>query len=415
MASGLALVAFVCLIVVPYLLRTRDRSFQKRTRDLATIRCSLDDYAAEHGVYPVADSIEQLKDRLVRKDGSPIPIHDPWNRAAKLPMLDPWGRPWIIHVTPLHYTLRTLGADGKLDPDPPRGGLLSTESPDRDTIIVDGRALQHPWNFGGGGDEGGSGSIVSLGAGRDAGEIIFDAPINVMQGGRLVASLPEASSRFEAPAGEYQLRIRSDGPYRFESVTIESGKILFNPPGVPWSGRPELPDLEAKPRRFSSTGGGNEGVHFVLLPRGRSSYDYPAFVLRGNGWREELEPSDAVIGFGVPAGQYELSVRLTNQVRTLGTFKAEHGKWTYYDIPVSWGDVHVSLDGPVEIHEATVAGWSAVVRMGAQIVARTEYFPDVFFLTPGRYALDLLHDGHVRSTRQLQVGAASEQWIALKE
>src|SRR5439155_16566262 len=131
----------------------------------STIRQAIEDYASEHGVYPAAHSMRELKARLVRKDGTPLPIRNQFGMPYELEMRDPWYRPWLVDVSDQNYSIRSFGADGEPDRDPPRGALLETDPAERDTIIVDGIALQHFLNWGGGGDEGGRGSLVSLGRG----------------------------------------------------------------------------------------------------------------------------------------------------------------------------------------------------------------------------------------------------------
>ena len=327
-AVGVLVALVILLGIVPKLLETRQRNLVKRTADMQTISQALEDYAAEQHVYPVAHSMEQLKARLVRKDGTPWPIRDRWNNPANLPMRDPWGRPFLIDVSQQNYSIRSLGSDGKRDPDPPRGGLLDTEPPDRDTIIVDGLALQHPWNYGGGGSTGGS--SVSLGRDGDAGTIIMDGgPVELIRNGRAVASLSEAPARFQGPAGEYALRVGSSGSQSIDAgtVVIESGKVLQKK---------------------------------VVLPP---------------------SPADATVD-GSARGR---------------------------------GGVHLSLEGPIAINGGSVNGWSVLARQDHKVIVQTDRFPHFLFLPPGRCTVELIHDGHVRSSKMVDVTAISEQWIALQE
>src|SRR5438552_14514542 len=98
-----------------------------KTSGASTIRQAIEDYASEHGVYPAAHSMRELKARLVRKDGTPLPIRSEFGEPIDLPMFDPWFRPWVLDVSDQNYSIRSLGVDGERDRDPPRGALLDTE------------------------------------------------------------------------------------------------------------------------------------------------------------------------------------------------------------------------------------------------------------------------------------------------
>jgi hypothetical protein len=453
-----------------------------KTGGAATIRQAIEDYASEHGVYPAAHSMRELKARLVRKDGTPLPIRDGFGMARELPMRDPWFRTWVVEVSDQNYSIRSFGADGEPDRDPPRGAMLDTEPAERDTIIVDGLALQHMWNWGGGGDQGGWGSIVSLGRGPNAGKIIFDdCCVDVMRNGQVLASFPEAPARFQAPAGQYQIRVRLSGSDYFENVIVErgrvrhksiriagasitakegrelwrrlwfSGMLLLNPRAEVWQGErliasdcsdcsfyvvpgryrfvlrddtriifDETRDLKDGDEWVASGPQGtrpDEGLEFAVEPSGPRRYAYPDWAIEGSGVRLQRKPdlNDGSFGFRVPPGKYEVSALLSGQTLRIGTFRSLPSSWSQQNVVMSWGNVHVSVAGPIEIHEASVTRWSAVVRDEKKVLARTERFPDVFFLLPGHYTVELLRDGRVRTSKSVVVALRSEQWIALQE
>jgi hypothetical protein len=462
----------VVALSIAWLLYERRKPENKlRTGGAAIIRQAIEDYAAEHHVYPAARSVRELKSRLVRKDGTPLPIRDAFGMPSELSTRDPWFRPWIVDVSDLNYSIRSFGADGKPDRDPPRGAMVDSESADRDTIIVDGPALQHLWNWGGGGDQGGGGSVVALDRGADAGKIILDWPVDVMRDGKVLASLHEAPSRFQGTAGEYQVRVRLSGSDQLEHVAIERGKVvhksipvvaatitaregpepwrrpwfagllLLNPRAEVWQddrlitsdcgdceflvapGRyrfvlrddtrtvfDETRDLKDGDLWIASAPPGQtprDGtpVGFTIdVPRYR--YAYPAFTLKGAGVQQRNAPGyDGRLAFPAPAGNYQLWAALSD-----GPLLVAGGPL----VPVAWGDVHVSVEGLIEIHSGGVAGLSAVVRNNRNVVARTERFPDAFFLRPGHYSVDLLKDGRILSSKNVAVTAKSEQWVALQ-
>jgi hypothetical protein len=135
--AGLAIgLVFFVVWVIRRELRREDRKLH--TTGMRDIRQAIEDYASEYGVYPTAHSMRELKARLVRKDGTPLPIRDPFGQPSELPMRDPWFRPWVLDISDQNYSIRSFGADGEPDRDPPRGPMLDTEPAERDTIIVDG-------------------------------------------------------------------------------------------------------------------------------------------------------------------------------------------------------------------------------------------------------------------------------------
>ncbi len=471
--------AFAVLWLIRMDLRKEERKL--RTGGMKTIRQAIEDYASEHGVYPAAHSVRELKARLVRRDGSPLPIRDSYGRPGELSMRDPWLRPWVVEVSDQNYSIRSFGVDGEPDRDPPRGALLNEESAERDTVIVDGLALQHFWMWGGGGDDGGGGSIVSLGRGSDAGKIIFDHPVDVMRNGEVLASLPESPARFQGPAGQYQIRVPLSGSDYFENVIVERGKVLhqnirvagasitakegeelwrrpwfsgmlfLNPRAEVWQGERRIAsgcadcDFYVVPGRYRfvlrddariifdqtrDLKNGDEwvasgpqeprpdqGLAFGIETLGPPRYAYPDWTIDGNGvhLHAKTDPYDARFGFRVPPGIYELSALLSGQTLRAGTFRSLPSVWSQQQVVMSWGNVHVALIGPIDIHEAFVSGWSAVVRKGGSVVARCERFPHVFFLLPGQYTVELLGDGKVRASKNVVVAARSEQWIELRQ
>lgn len=479
-AAGVCVV--LAVVVAWWGLYERGRPERKlKTAGAATIRQAIEDYASEHGVYPAAHSMRELKARLVRKDGTPLPIRNAFGMAAELPMRDPWFRSWMVEVSDQNYSIRSFGADGKPDRDPPRGAMLDTEPAQRDTIIVDGLALQHMWNWGAGGDEGGGGSIVSLGRGPDAGKIIFDYRVDVMRNGQVLASLPESPARFQGPAGRYQIPVHLSGSDSFDNVIVERGKVLhksihvdgasittkegtelwrrpwfsgmffLNPRAEVWQGgqliASDCPDCDffVVPGRyrfvlrddtriiFDETRDlkdgdewvairkkelrPDEGLEFGIKASGPRPYAYPDWIIEGGGvhLRREPDAHDGRFGFRVPPGKYQVSALLSGQTLPVGTFQSLPSSWSQQNVVMSWGNVHVSVAGPIAIHEASVSGWAAVVRDGDKLLARTERFPGVFFLVPGHYTVELLREGRRRDSRKVAVTAGSEQWIELQE
>jgi hypothetical protein len=478
--AGLAVgLVFFVVWVIHKELHREERKLH--TTGMRVIRQAIEDYASEYDVYPAAHSMRELKARLVRKDGTPLPIRDPLGQPSELPMRDPWFRPWVVEVSDQNYSVRSLGVDGEPDPDPPRGALLDTEPAERDTIIMDGPALQHFWTWGGGGDYGGGGSVVSLGRGAAAGKIIFDYRVDVMRNGQLLASLPESPARFQGPAGQYQIRVRLSGSDYSENVIVEKGKVrhksiqvagasitasegrelwripwfsglVLNPRAEVWQGArliaSDCPDCAffVVPGRYrfvvrddsrilfdetrdlkdgdewvavgpKAAPQPDEGLAFGIEPLGARRYAYPDWTIDGSGVHLQRETSvyDARFGFRVPPGKYEVSALLSGQTVRVGTFQSLPSRWSQQNVVMSWGNVHVSVEGPIEIYEASASGWSAVVRDDKKVLARTERFPDVFFLLPGRYTVELLRDGGVRTSKRVVVTAGSEQWIALQE
>ncbi len=487
-AVGVCAVLVVVCSTLTYKRWSEERKL--KTGGAATIRQAIEDYASEHGVYPAAHSMRQLKARLVRKDGTPLPIRNQFGMPDVLDMRDPWFRPWSVDVSDQNYSIRSFGADGEPDRDPPRGALLDTEPAARDTIIVDGMALQHMWNFGGGGDDGGRGSIVSLGRGSDAGKIIFDyRVVDVMRNGQVLASLPESPARFQGPAGQYQIRLRLSGSDYFENVIVERGRVLhkdirapgasitakegtelwrrvwfhgmlfLNPRAEVWQGERRIAsdcaecDFYVAPGRYRfvirddariifdqtrdlkdgdqwiarpdgprpdplvESGRRDDGLDFVVEPSRPVRYSYPDWMIEGSGVHKKHVTTyfGPRFGFTVPPGTYELTALLSGQTLRVGTFRSLPSSRSQQNVTMSWGNVHVSVVGPIEIHEASVSGWSAAIRQGDSVVARTERFPHVFFLLPGHYTVELLRDARVRTSKRADVAVGSEQWIALQE
>jgi type II secretory pathway pseudopilin PulG len=480
---AVAVLGFAVLVVVWSTVTYKSWNGERKFKVVgaSTIRRAIEDYASEHGVYPAAHSMQDLKVRLVRKDGTPLPIRNQFGKPDELRMRDPWFRPWVVEVSDQNYSIRSLGADGKPDRDPPRGALLEKEPAERDTIIVDGLALQHMWNFGGGGDEGGRGSIVSLGRGSDTGKIIFDyRAVDVMRNGQVLASLPESPARIQGPAGQYQVRVRLSGSDYFENVIVERGKVLhhsiripgasitakeeqnygvrvwfsgmlfLNPRAEVWQGDRRIAsdcadcDFFVIPGRyrfvirddtriiFDQTRDlkdgdqwhaigphdppPDQGLDFYVEPL-RPRYAYPDWMIEGSGVHKQYKTTyeGGRFGFTVPPGKYELTALLSGQTKRIGTFRSLPWSQGPQNVAISWGNVHVSVAGPIEIHEASVSGWSAVVRQGDSVIARSERFPHAFFLLPGRYTVELLGDGQVRTSKNVAVAAGSEQWVELHE
>ena len=140
--------------------------------------------------------------------------------------------------------------------------------------------------------------------------------------------------------------------------------------------------------------------------------------------------SEAPARFQGPAGEYALRVGPSgSQSIDAGTVVIESGKVLQKNLvlppfpayagvdesPRGRGGVHLSVEGPIAIHGGSVNGWSVLARQNDKVIVQTDRFPHFLFLPPGRYTVELIHDGHVRSSKTVAVTAVSEQWIALRE
>jgi hypothetical protein len=231
-----------------------------------------------------------------------------------------------------------------------------------------------------------------------SGLLFLNPRAEVWQGARLIASDCPDCAFFVVP-GRYRFVLRDDSRILFdETRDLKDGDewVAVGPKGAP------QPD---------------EGLAFGIEPLGPHRYAYPEWTIEGSGVHLQRQTTDydGRFGFRVPPGKYEVSGLLTGQTVRVGMFQSLSKTWSQQNVVMSWGNVHISLVGPIAIHEASVNGWSAVVRDEKKVLARTERFPDVFFLLPGPYTVELLRDGRARSSKRVAVAAGSEQWIALQE
>jgi general secretion pathway protein G len=125
----LAIVAIIAAIAIPNFLNAVDRGKQKRTMaDVRSIGAALESYSVDQRAYPVAASVDDLREPLVPK------------YIKSLPEKDGWGRPLQVASTAEGYQLVSFGKDGV--PQGCDGGSTSAFS--ADICFADGEFTQWP-------------------------------------------------------------------------------------------------------------------------------------------------------------------------------------------------------------------------------------------------------------------------------
>ena len=135
--SALALVVswFLAYAVIgPNTLGAIDRGRQKRTMaDMRALGGLLEEYRREHGALPQVSTASGLTELL--SQSSPdmeIPIRDGWGKAYRLRLGD--GRIEIVSAAQC----------GELEPSPPEGEAMSTQTLEADIVWRDGAFVRYP-------------------------------------------------------------------------------------------------------------------------------------------------------------------------------------------------------------------------------------------------------------------------------
>src|SRR5436305_54168 len=103
--------------------------------DMVSWKTAVGAYATDHGTYPDATTLEQLRDAV-----QPIYI-------SHAPMVDAWGNPYRYERTAKGFRLVSSGADGKFDST--TWGNAANQLPfDADAVVTnEGRWLVRSWEF----------------------------------------------------------------------------------------------------------------------------------------------------------------------------------------------------------------------------------------------------------------------------
>lgn len=123
------MIGIIGAIAVPNLLSAIDRGKQKRTMaDMRSIGVAIESYAVDHDVYPVVNSIEELR-----------PLVEP-QYIAQLPLTDAWGNPLRVGSEAEGYWIVSPAKDGGIQEC--NGG--PTTSLEADICFANGEFVQWP-------------------------------------------------------------------------------------------------------------------------------------------------------------------------------------------------------------------------------------------------------------------------------
>ena len=103
--------------------------------DMVSWKISVEAYATDHGSYPDATTVEQLRDA----------VQPTYIRHA--PMVDAWGNPYRYERTAKGFRVVSAGADGKFDAT--TWGTAAKQLPfDADAVVTnEGRWLVRSWEL----------------------------------------------------------------------------------------------------------------------------------------------------------------------------------------------------------------------------------------------------------------------------
>jgi len=147
--GGFALIAIIGIlaaIAIPNLITAQQRARQKRTlADLRSFAVTLEAYRVDNGVYPHAESMDELQPRLVARYTRAIPSKDAWGNDLRYHCMDEscnsygltssGGDRMFEHVTAAEYEQK------------------ATTSFDCDIVLVDSKFVQYPEGLVGPGGE----------------------------------------------------------------------------------------------------------------------------------------------------------------------------------------------------------------------------------------------------------------------
>jgi len=237
--------------------------------DLRYLAEALDEYAADRGHYPVANSIRELRDSLEPQYLDPVPLQDIW------------GFPYSVRTTPHSYLIWTNGRDGQQDDEWTYRDYGYEWTLDHDVVMNNGDFIQIRWGLLGGWAMGPrSITVTPTSVERRMGMLIlhphrggdvdwegrfaegryflFAPPtIALLKDEELIASNKfPPPVRFEIPADEYTLQVTLDNgqSVRVPGITVPPDRVTNLPVEV----RYESLDVHVAGRRPS-------GVELVLL------------------------------------------------------------------------------------------------------------------------------------------------------
>ena len=148
-AGGFALIAVIGIlaaIAIPNLITAQQRARQKRTlADMRTLSVTLESYRVDNGIYPQAESMEELQPRLVPRYARALHLKDAWENDLRYRCMDEscnsygitssGGDRMFEHVTAAEYEQK------------------ATASFDCDIVLVDSKFVQYPEGLAGPGGE----------------------------------------------------------------------------------------------------------------------------------------------------------------------------------------------------------------------------------------------------------------------
>ena len=120
----------VAAIAIPNFLNAIDRGKQKRTvADIRSVATAMESYAIDNDRYPVAESLEELRELLE-------PEHVP-----TMPTVDGWNHELVVQSDGDSYTIRSPGKDGVFDSGRSRGATILFNA---DIVLNNGVFVQSP-------------------------------------------------------------------------------------------------------------------------------------------------------------------------------------------------------------------------------------------------------------------------------
>jgi len=239
------------------------------SHDLRYLAEALDEYAADRGHYPVANSIRELRDSLEPQYLDPVPLRDVW------------GFPYSVRTTHHSYLIWSNGRDGQQDDEWTYRDYDYEWTLDNDVVMRNGDFIQIRWGYLGGWAMGPRSVTVAptsverrmgmlilyphrggevdwkgrFGKGR---YFVFAPPtIALLKDEELIASNKYPPPvRFELPADEYTLQVTlNNGQYvRVPGIAVLPDRVVNLPVEV----RYELLDVTVAGQRPS-------GVELALL------------------------------------------------------------------------------------------------------------------------------------------------------
>jgi type II secretion system protein G len=140
-----AIIGLIAGIAIVNMINAIQRGKQKRSMaDMKTLATAVEAYAVDRNYYPAAAGLT-LPEGLSLPTGTlgPVAAVISPTYLRVVPLVDGWSSFFLYgtNASRSDYALRSAGADGTLESDPPGGGRTDFNA---DIILVDGAFVQFP-------------------------------------------------------------------------------------------------------------------------------------------------------------------------------------------------------------------------------------------------------------------------------